>query len=75
MDVIAIYFAPSFYDKPIVAKFCNKWNTLLYDWELLVTHLYKYEEYVRNNGYVKFNDYLREIGVDILMRGEICTAQ
>jgi hypothetical protein len=44
----------------------DKWNKLLDDWELLVMHLYKYEEYVRISGYVNFNDYLEEIGVKIL---------
>ena len=45
----------------------NDWDTWLADWELLVTHLYKYEEYVKNNGYVQFNDYLKEIGVKIFI--------
>jgi hypothetical protein len=44
----------------------DKWNQWLADWELLVTHLYKYEEYVRNNGYVTFNEYLKGIGVKII---------
>ena len=43
----------------------DKWDTLLADWELLVTHLYKYEEYVRNNDYLTFDDYLEKMGVDI----------
>jgi hypothetical protein len=52
-------------------KYCkisgnDKWNQMLADWELLVTHLYKYEEYVRNNAYVRFNEYLKEIGVRII---------
>jgi hypothetical protein len=44
----------------------DKWGKLLADWELLVTHLYKYEEYVRNNGYIKFNDYLKKSEVTII---------
>ena len=44
----------------------DKWSKLLADWELLVLHLYKYDEYVKNNGYVRFNDYLKEIGKKIL---------
>ena len=43
----------------------DKWNKLLAEWELLVFHLYKYDEYVKNNGYVTFIDYLMEIGVKI----------
>jgi len=45
----------------------DKWDKYLTDWELLVTHLYKYEEYVRNNGYIKFNDYLKKIEVTIIV--------
>jgi len=43
----------------------DKWDTLLADWELLVTNLYKYEEYVKNNDYLTFQDYLEKKGVDI----------
>ena len=43
----------------------DKWDKLLADWELLVTHLYKYEEYTRNNEYICFDDYLKKIGVRI----------
>jgi len=46
---------------------CNdKWDKFLADWELLVNHLYKYEEYVRNNEYIRFNDYLKKNGIRIL---------
>ena len=43
----------------------DEWNTLLADWGLLVTHLYQYEEYVRENGEIKFNKYLEKMGVKI----------
>lgn len=43
----------------------DKWDKFLAEWELLVTQLYKYEEYVRNNGYIKFNDYLKRININI----------
>ena len=43
----------------------DKWNNLLGNWGFLIFHLYKYEEYVRKNGYVMFNDYLKEIGVKL----------
>ena len=44
----------------------DKWDKHLADWELLVIHLYKYEEYVRNNGYINFNDYLKKNEVTII---------
>ena len=50
----------------------DKWDKFLAEWELLVTHLYKYEEYVRNNGYIAFNDYLKEVEVNIDLKS-ICT--
>jgi predicted enzyme involved in methoxymalonyl-ACP biosynthesis len=37
----------------------NKWDKILADWELLVNQLYKYEEYVRNNGYIDYKKFLK----------------
>ena len=44
----------------------DKWGKTLNDWELLVTYLHKYEEYVRENGYIRFNDFLKNNNVIIL---------
>ena len=43
----------------------NEWDHFIDIWGLLVTHLYKYEEYVRKNGNIKFDKYLKKIGVKI----------
>ncbi|MCL2044132.1 MAG: hypothetical protein FWG89_08340 [Treponema sp.] len=44
----------------------DKWDKRLADWELLIQQLYQYREYVKENGNVDFNDYLKEMGIEFI---------
>ena len=44
----------------------DKWDKRLADWDLLIKLLYQYREYVKENSNVDFNDYLKEIGIELI---------